>query len=246
MKLLISPAKRMRVDYDFLEPKTLPVFLKQTEQLKAYIQALPLTQLQTLLHCNQQIALQSFNDYQNMDLYHCLTPALLSFDGIQYQYMAPQVFNYDCFDYVAQHVRILSGFYGVLRPFDGVTPYRLEMQTRLQTSFCRNLYDFWGKRIYNHLALEDKVLINLASAEYSRVISRYLTSEVAMITCTFGELIDGKIKEKGVHVKMARGEMVRFLAEHQYTCPEHIKRFDRLNYQFNSKLSSKTNYIFLR
>ena len=143
MLAILSPAKRMKTE-DCLAPRTEPMFLARTEQLLGVLRGMTLPQLQTLLQCNDDIARRSWRQYQTMDLRAGLSPAVLSFDGIQYQYMAPGVFDDRCFDYIEHHVRILSGFYGLLRPFDGVTPYRLEMQARLRTDFCADLYDFWG------------------------------------------------------------------------------------------------------
>ena len=147
-----------------------------------------------------------------MDLTKNLTPALLAYDGIQYTYMAPAVFEDGQFDYVQEHLRILSGFYGVVKPLDGVVPYRLEMQAKAAVSGHKNLYDFWGDSLYQEVMDESGILINLASKEYSKCIEKYLRPEDRYITCIFGELEGGRVVQKGVYAKMARGEMVRFMA----------------------------------
>lgn len=246
MKLIISPAKKMRRDADFLEAAGPPLFLDRTETLLRYLAGLSLPELRRLLDCNEAIALRSFREYQSMRLTENLTPALLAYDGIQYTYMSPGVFSYGELDYVQEHLRILSGFYGLLRPFDGVCPYRLEMQARLQTDFCRNLYDFWGDSLYKALAAEDRMIVNLASAEYSRAVERYLTPDTLYITCRFGRIEGGRFREKGVHVKMARGQMVRFLAETRAADPDALKGFDRMGYAFSESLSSEREYYFLQ
>lgn len=102
-----------------------------------------------------------------MDLRRRLTPAVLAYDGIQYRHMAPGVFTDGEFRYIEEHLRILSGFYGMLRPLDGVTPYRLEMQAKLSGEGFGSLYEFWGGRLAAQLAGETKVILNLASKEYS-------------------------------------------------------------------------------
>ena len=99
--------------------------------------------------------------------------------------------------YIREHLRILSGFYGLLRPFDGVTPYRLEMQARLSVDGKKDLYAFWGGRLAEHLAAETDLVLNLASKEYSRAVEPYLPASVRFLTCTFGEWKGGKIVEKG-------------------------------------------------
>lgn len=230
----------------FLQHQSLPVFLEQADLLREFLRGLTLEQLQKLLCCNRQIAESNYIRYQQMVLRRNLSPAILSFEGIQYRYMAPQVFTYDAFDYIDRHLCILSGLYGLLRPFDGVVPYRLEMQAKLRASFCSSLYEFWGDKLYRQLAETDTVFINLASAEYSKVISRYLAPHIRFITCTFGELEAGKIREKGVYVKMARGEMVRYMAERGVKTPEEMQQFNHLGYAFAQSLSSETNYVFLR
>ena len=143
MKLLISPAKKMRAE-DFLPPRTQPPLLEKSAQLLNYVRGLSLPQLKRLLACNESLAQEAFENFRTMELGRGTTPALLAYDGIQYKYMAPGVFTQAQLEYVGEHLRILSGFYGVLRPFDGVSPYRLEMQAKVKAPFCKNLYDFWG------------------------------------------------------------------------------------------------------
>ena len=107
-----------------------------------------------------------------MDLRQNLTPALLSYDGIQYTYMAPAVFEDGQYDYVLNYLRILSGFYGVVKSMDGVVPYRLEMQAAI--SGCKNIYDFWGDSLYREVVDDSRIIVNLASKEHSRCIEKYL------------------------------------------------------------------------
>jgi len=181
-----------------------------------------------------------------MDLRKNLTPAVLAYEGIQYQYMAPGVFTQQEFSYIQEHLRILSGFYGILQPFDGVTPYRLEMQAPLKICNANNLYTFWNNKISNRLFSETNCIINLASKEYSLCVSRYLTDSIKFITCIFGEEKNGKIMEKGTMCKMARGEMVRFMAENAITSPEQLTSFSRLNYQFSPDYSTPSTYVFIQ
>lgn len=155
-----------------------------------------------------------------MDLEHNLTPAILSYVGIQYQYMAPQVFETG---QVCLHSGTPAHPVGVLRllrPFDGVTPYRLEMQAKLPVGDCKNLYAFWGDKLARQLCAETGLLLNLASKEYSKAVLPHLPKSVRVLTCTFGEEKGGKIVEKGTLCKMARGEMVRWLAETNLTDPK--------------------------
>ena len=168
----------------------------------------------------------------------------LAYDGIQYQYMAPGVFTYEEFDYVQAHLRILSGFYGLLRPFDGVVPYRLEMQAKLLVDGAADLYAFWGDCLAHSLAAETDVIVNLASREYSRSVLPHLPSGVRVVSCIFGEETDGRIVEKATLCKMARGEMVRYMAQHRCQTPEEIQRFDRLGFCFAPEYSDEKIYVF--
>lgn len=245
MRIIISPAKKMNADADSLPWRDLPIFLDRTEEIFAVLRTMSYDQLKKLWKCNDQITELNAERLHHMELRSRLTPALLAYEGIQYQYMAPHVFSQQEFDYVQEHLRILSGFYGVLRPFDGVTPYRLEMQAKLKIHESKDLYNYWNDSIAMHLFSEADCIINLASKEYSLCVSKYLPDSVRFLTCVFGEEKDGKIIEKGTMCKMARGEMVRFMAEHQITDPEQIKSFDRLNYRYSQERSDEHTYVFV-
>ena len=188
MRIIISPAKKMRVDTDSLPIQALPSFLDRTELLLHAMRSMDAAKLQSLWKCNEKITALNLQRLRDMDLRHGLTPAILSYEGIQYQYMAPGVFTGDEFDYIQEHLRIVSGFYGLLRPFDGVTPYRLEMQAKLAVDGAKDLYAFWGDRLANALCSETNCILNLASKEYYLSIQRHLMPSVRFITCVFGEL----------------------------------------------------------
>lgn len=246
MKAIISPAKKMVVDPDSLPCETTPVFLEQAQQIAKMIQNMPYEALKKLWKCNDTIAQQNFERFQTMNFHRGLTPAILAYDGIQYRHIAPHVFSDAELTYLQQHLRILSGFYGLLRPFDGVVPYRLEMQAKLSVNGCKDLYEFWGNRIAEELVSETDCIINLASKEYSVCVSKYLPENVSFITCIFAEEIGGKLIEKGTKCKMARGEMVRYLAEQQITHPRELKFFQGLNFAYSDAHSDENTYVFLQ
>lgn len=268
MKIIISPAKKMNRDLETLEYRQLPQFIAQADKIAEVLRTMNYEELKSLWKCNDQIARLNFERIQDLNLRNRLTPAILSYEGIQYQYMAPAVFETQSYSYIEEHLRILSGFYGILRPFDGIVPYRLEMQAKLCVDGSKNLYDFWKDSIAETLFSESDCILNLASKEYSKCVEKYIpkscgkggskgvqrcsegviSSDRCMnyVTCVFGELIDGKVKEKGTYAKMARGEMVRFMAQNQIEDLEGIKEFHSLDYQFSDKYSDETTYIFLR
>ncbi len=246
MQLIISPAKKMNENTDSFDCQGLPRFLPQTEQLLAQLQAMSYEELKTLWKCNDQLTALNVERLRSMDLRRHLTPAILAYEGIQYQHMAPSVFTRQELAYVSEHLRILSGFYGLLRPFDGVTPYRLEMGAKLAVGSFKDLYSFWGDSLFNALASETDCIIDLASKEYSQCVSRHLRPGVRLLTCVFGEWKGTKLVEKGTMCKMARGEMVRFLAERQSENLEELKAFDRLDYRFSPEESGENTYVFVK
>lgn len=245
MRIILSPAKKMRVD-DGLSWADYPVFLNRTQILLEVLQGMDTSHLKQLWKCNDQITKLNVTRLERMDLRENLTPAILAYEGIAYQHMAPGVFTQKEFDYVQEHLRILSGFYGILRPFDGVTPYRLEMQAKLCVNGAKDLYAFWGDSLARALLNETDCIVNLASKEYSAAVSRYVPDSVRFITCTFGEMKNGKIMEKATMCKMARGEMVRYMARNQITNPEDVKSFDLLDFCFAPEHSDDKNFVFLR
>lgn len=246
MRIILSPAKKMNMDLDTLEPLGLPVYIGQAEALLFWMRQQSHEDLQKLWKCNDKIAQQNFERLEHMDLYSRLTPAILSYEGIAYQYMAPAVFEKSQFEYVQANLRILSAFYGVLKPMDGVTPYRLEMQAKASVGGCKDLYDLWGSRLYDGVRDESGIIVNLASKEYSKCIERYLTAGDTYIAVTFCEKSGERLVTKGTYAKMARGEMVRYMAEMQIENPQDIRRFDRLGYVYRADMSSDTEYIFER
>lgn len=259
MKIIISPAKKMNDCDDWSGTLQLPVFVEKAEKLKNYIGTLSREEAAGMWKCNEKLTELNYQRFKRMDLRANLTPALLAYEGIQYQYMAPSVFNLQQWEYVKHHLRILSGFYGILRPEDGVACYRLEMQARGKFPFGNgavpSLYQFWNRMIYDELAKdggkdEGVEILNLASKEYSKAVEPYLKKEDRFITCVFGSIEEGrggkKIKVKGTEAKMARGEMVRFMAEHQIEKLEEIKAFDRLGYQFREEWSGKEELVFCK
>jgi len=246
MKIILSPAKKTNRDLETGETPTQPLLIEKTKELVTWLQKQRLEDLQNLWRCSDQIAQQNYEHIQNMDLKNRLTPAIFAYEGIAYQYMAPSVFDENQLDYVKKHLRILSGFYGVLRPTDGIVPHRLDMQDKVRIRNYKNLYDFWRNLLYENVRDDSGMIINLASLEYSQCIKKYCTDQDRYITVNFVEKVGGKLKTKATYAKMARGEMVRFMAEHQIENPEDLKHFDRLHYHYRKDLSSETEYVFER
>lgn len=245
MRIILSPTKKMKIDNDSLVHQGLPVFLEQTEEILQWLKEKSTTELKVIWNCNDKIIEQNRQRLIHMKLRENLTPAVLAYEGIAFQYMAPGVFENEQFDYIQEHLRILSAFYGVLKPMDGVTPYRLEMQAKASIGGNRNLYELWGSRLYEEVC-DGGVIINLASKEYSKCIEKYLTPHDRYITINFYEKSGDKLVSKGTYAKMARGEMVRYMAELHIENPEEIKKFDRMGYVYREDLSGEKEYVFVR
>lgn len=246
MRFIISPAKRMKVENNSFEYEDFPRFLDDTKVILEKLREFSHQERQILWKCNSSIATENNHRIDSMNLEKNLSPALLTYEGIQYQNMAPAVFETEQFSYIQSHLRILSGFYGILNPFDGVTPYRLEMASKISVSETKNLYDFWGKRLAETLMAETDTIVNLASKEYSKAVLPHLNPNFSCITCVFGEENQGKWKEKGTLCKMARGQMIRWAAENNIQSPQDLQGFRELGFEFRPDFSTKEQFIFIK
>ena len=244
MKIIIAPAKIMKIDRDSFPIQSKPQFLDKTRILERFLKSRSNEQLKDLWHASENVTKQSILQLENMNLDERLTPAILAFSGIQYQYMAPDLFTQPALDYIQKNLRILSGFYGMLRPFDGVCPYRLELNTKMVGFRDYSLYHFCGSDIAENLFQEDNIVIDLASKQYTRLVKPYLSQGRQLITVDFQELKNGKWKTVGVHAKMARGEMVRYIAEKQIKNPTDLQDFNDFEFQFEPDVSTKDHYVF--
>ena len=235
MKILISPAKQMKhSDIDFFEG-TQPLFFFLSHFLVQELRSKSLDTFQSIMHCSTAIAQKAYHLYQTFEQQE-RSLALFSYKGIQYQYMAPDVLEDLALAYLQEHLMILSGLYGLLRPFDWIAPYRLEMQARLPYS----LYDFWQNKLAD--SIHEDLILNLASEEYAKAIRPYKK----MIDVRFFEETGSKRIEKGVYVKMARGQMVRYLAQNQINDLSGVQSFHEAGYAFQKDLSSESEIVFTR
>lgn len=199
--MIISPAKKMRVDQEYLAYQDLPRFLKEAERLMGQLRQMDASALQTLWKCNDALARENIQRLQRMELYHDLTPAILAYDGIQYRYLAPNVLEEGALAYL----QAICGSCRVLRVAAAPgwrDPYRLEA-SQVSRGGGRDLYAFWGEKLGAALGAETDQVLNLASREYSRAVLPHLPRHVAWVECVFGQVIDGKVVEKGTLCKMA-------------------------------------------
>lgn len=246
MRIIISPAKKMNIDEDILQYRDLPVFLEESTKIMNFIQSLSYEQAKELWKTNDNITKQNIERFADMSLTKMLTPVIFSYEGIQYQHISALSLEDEMIEYIQKNLRILSGFYGVLKPLDGVRPYRLEMQAKVYIDNVRGLYDFWGRKLYDEIIDNSRVIINLASKEYSKAIEKYIQSEDKYISISFYETSKGKLVQKGTYAKMARGEMIRFMAENNIQDIEDIKKFNVMGYKFDNNISNENEYVFVK
>ncbi len=254
MLLVISPAKTL--DYETPAKSktfTIPDYLEDSQQLIDRARQWSALDIAELMQVSMKIAELNFDRFEQ---WHTpFTPenakqAVLAFKGDVYTGLDAESFKAADFKFAQQHLRILSGLYGLLRPLDLMQPYRMEMGRKVDTERGKNLYEFWGNTITDGLnrqlkRLKSPYLINLASNEYFKAVKpKLLDGEV--ITPEFKDWKNGQYKMMGVYAKKARGQLSRFVIQNQLTEPEAMKAFNVDGYRFNEEMSSGNKWVFTR
>jgi cytoplasmic iron level regulating protein YaaA (DUF328/UPF0246 family) len=254
MLLILSPAKTQ--DYeDDLQTKSASslLFPKEIQTLVKELKALSEAKLGKTLGVSPTLAklnYQRFQDFSSTYTAKNSRQAILAYRGDVYQGLAVWKFSEKDFSFAQEHLRIISGLYGLLRPLDRIQPYRLEMANKLTVSGKKDLYAFWKETLTEALAKElrkqqTKTIINLASKEYSSAIDcNALPGQ--MITCEFKEKKAGKLRVLGLFAKRARGRMASWIIHERIDQPEQLKDFSLDNYRFDPKLSTDTQFVFTR
>lgn len=245
MKIIISPAKKMKRE-EYVAPLHRPMFLKEAGELLSFLRSLSDSEMAKVWKVKGALLSSSLSSLSMLSLEDIGSPAIFSYDGIQYTYMSPSSFTDSMLEYAEKNLRIISGLYGLLRPLDGVGTYRLEMESPISIPGYGDLYSYWGGKIASSLMEDDRLLVNLASAEYSKAVLPYLPSTVTVVTPVFLDWEKGRYVSKGVYAKMERGEMVRFLAETGAETVEDIMKFSSRGYEFSRFLSDSNTLCFVR
>lgn len=255
MLILLSPAKTQNFSSDYSSPDfTVPQLAKKTAALISILKTYSVTALKKQLAVSDKLAELNYQRFKafNPNQYTLTNakPAIYVFAGDAYRGLAAPTLTSDSINYLQQHLLILSGLYGCLRPLDLMQAYRLEMKTPLCIGKHQNLYSFWQETLTETITTTVKknnsqVIINLASTEYaSAVMPKKLA--VPFITVDFKEKYQDSYRTVGVHAKRARGLMVRFIAENQLTSQHDLKSFTNAGYRFAEKLSTDNNLSFIR
>ena len=232
---------------------TTPAFLSDAVALAETLRRKSPDELAELMHISEDLAMLNHARYQRFAPPFTIDnarPALLTFRGDVYTDITVDTYSSADFIFAQQHLRILSGFYGLLRPLDLMQPYRLEMGTPLPTERGANLYRFWGNRLTERLnetlaEQENPVVINLASQEYFKAIdSKRLSAPV--ITPTFKEYKNGQFRTVAIYAKRARGKMANFIVEHRINAPDRLKTFNEDRYEYHEADSTEQRWVFVR
>lgn len=254
MLIVISPAKTLDYESELATTKTSqPSFLNEAETLVDELRELAPHEISKLMSISDKLGSLNFDRYQSWSRPFSkknARQALLAFKGDVYTGIDAENFSEDDFAYAQDHLRILSGLYGLLRPLDLMQPYRLEMGTRFANSGGKNLYEFWDEKITDKLNKDlgksgSRVLINLASNEYYKSVKpKLLNAEV--ITPVFKEKKGDSYKVVSFLAKKARGVMTAWILQNQVEEPSDIKKFRKDGYRFNKAMSSANEWVFTR
>lgn len=254
MLILISPAKTLDYQSELATTRyTQPELLDHSQQLIDVARQLTAPQIKALMGISDKLAdlnATRFHDWQPDFTPKNARQAILAFKGDVYTGLQAETFSEADFDFAQQHLRMLSGLYGVLRPLDLMQPYRLEMGIRLENARGKDLYQFWGEIITSKLneaiqAQGDDVVVNLASDEYFKSV-KTKNLHARLIKPVFLDEKNGKFKVISFYAKKARGLMSRYIIENRLTKPEQLTRFDSDGYFFDEELSVKDELVFKR
>lgn len=253
MIITLSPAKILDFESGIpISATSEPLFQKEATELNERMKKLTIDEIIKLMKVNPSLGQNTYEYIHGYDMPQ--TPqrqSIFVYNGIAFQGLDAATLSEDDLAFGQQHLIILSGLYGMLRPLDLVRPYRLEMQTKLKNNKGNNLYDYWREKLSlqmaNMLKQGDNIWVNLASNEYSKVIDRKLLPEgYQIITPVFKEASGNVYKQVTVHAKKARGMMTRFIIQNKIENPEYLKAFDTEGYAYSEQLSQGEEWVFIR
>ena len=243
MIVFISPAKGFNETE--VKPASLPVLIDKSKIIMDELKKFSEEDIKKSMKVNDKIAALNKERFSDFKFDKNGIPAIYTYSGIQYKNIDAQSFTEEDIEFAEEHLRILSGLYGVLKPMDSIYPYRLDLLTKISVEGTKNLYEFWKDDIYRELSKnEDEIIVNLASDEYSKSVKKYADKE-KYISCTFKVDKGGKLKVESTASKTARGKMVNYIIKNRINEPELLKEFKEDGYVFREDLSSEYEYVFV-
>lgn len=250
MLILISPAKTLDYSSPNFKEYTQPDFVSDVKSLVSVMKRKSAEEIAELMHISENLAQlneERYKTFQKEFNPENSKQALLAFKGDVYTKIDVDTYTEEDFDFAQQHLRILSGLYGLLKPLDLIQPYRLEMGTRLETKKGKNLYEYWDKKIAKAIneAANGQTIINLASQEYFKAVD-LKTLKAPVINIHFKEFKNGSYQIIGLFAKQARGMMTNFAIKNKLTDPENLKTFQQEGYEYSEPLSSDQDWVFVR
>lgn len=254
MLTLLSPAKKMNMaPAETGVPVTQPRLRDDMAEIATVAKTLTAADLKRLMHISDKLAEMNFERFQAFNLdnrSNSAKPAGLAFDGDVYWGLEAASLSGETLTYAQDHLRILSGLYGVLRPMDAIQPYRLEMGTRMANGRGKSLYEFWGARIADRLNRDladhaDKTVVNLASNEYFKAVDTRALGRT-VIGAKFLNVKDGEARSLMYYAKHARGTMARWIMENRVDRADGLKDFNAGGYRLDAKASTASELVFSR
>lgn len=243
---VISPAKSLNFKINTsINTETIPKYTAESNELITLCKKLSITDIQRIMNISDKLSELNYKRFQEFES-QTQKQAIFAYDGDVYDNINKHDFTSKQLDFLQNHILIISGLYGLLRPLDTIRPYRLEMSTKLPDS--RDLYHYWESIITNYLNLllekhTTKYLINLASIEYSAVINKKIL-KYPIITIHFKENKYGKLKTVGINAKKARGMMIDYIVKHKIDDPKALKEFNYAGYEYNKNTSTESDLLF--
>ena len=246
-----------------------PRLYEKSNEVLAHMKEYITEEIRAIMKIKEELAQLNYCRFQRMKPISCCknskdgkespkftgkTPAIFAYDGIQYKSISPENISKDGIEFLNDHLRIISGLYGILRPFDMIDEYRLEMQTKVKINDKANLYSFWDGSISGNISEDlggEGIVLNLASKEYSKTVEKYFDnkkseSKIKLITCTFKVEKAGKLKVESTASKKARGYMVRYIAENKIDGIEGVKTFDIDGFIYSENESTEKEIVFVK
>lgn len=248
MKIIISPAKKLTTEKITIKKCSAIQFSDEAKYLVDQLKNYEVNEIKQLMGLSDNLAQLNYERFQQWDLNSDkVNPAIYMFQGDVFQGLKAETLTTNEIEFAQEHLRILSGLYGLLKPLDLVFPYRLEMGTKVKTKAGKNLYEFWDDKLSKALISEMKdndVLVNLASNEYSKVLQLEKFQQ-PIITPIFKDYKNGNLKVISFFAKKARGEMCNFIIKNKITNTEGLKLFQNLGYKFTEE-TEKGEFLFTR